>query len=1409
MIRYRPLQLPLIIAVAIVAGFVAVLPSKIAQAAPPSDCEDYQTLRHLDDSGFTACTAGLVCVVDACEAFDLRAITITPNATSITVLVRSIASLSHPIPMQKCLGTQAACGTPGTNDAAWDELGTPPGSSQNSWTVPFDGLRPGQTYNMSFYSTFEGQAGQLTVQGTTWPAPQFTPTVSGITQSAATVNWTTPFSGKTKVYYRVSPPAWTKDVTPSPSVQLTAVSATGSGKAWAVGGGGNVFMADPATGTWSVQTSAGPFYLKSVDAYDDQHVWAAGMGGNILHTTNGGATWTATTSGTSSIIYHITGAPNDTAWAVTETGQILFYNGVSWQVKYTNPALSLYSIATVDGKEIWAVGSSNSLVSSRDGGGTWSVASLPLGLAGETISTLNGQTLWIGGSYGELLKSTDRGTTWQSIPSGTTATIHDISLVSDGEFWFANELLVGRYKASATPTTSFFSQPSTLFSSSAFGVATINGSEVLAVGQTSQIARYGLTQGSNIYDPNTFSSTHIAGLTGLSQNTAFNYAAVSVDSGLTIGSGAFGTFTTTAPDTTAPIISFTTPSVNPLFTNASSMTIAGTATDNVAVSTISFQRTNGSNVTTTALTMAPTLPNAGPVIWSSLPVTLLAGTNTITATACDGSGNCATITSDVIVDTQAPTVSITDPTGGSTVGTASITATGSANDNDQVVTGEYQLNSNPRQSFTLIAGANPILSFSVGGLLLGSNTLTVFVKDRSGNEGSSGPITFNYAQPTFDLIVTNPIAINPNPPTRTLAAGQSTTYDVTLTPLYGFTGSVSLTLTGAPAGSTVTYNPPSPITLGAAAVPVIMTIQTASSPTGTFSMTLTATGTDQTSGNVVTVPKPVRLIITTPPNFILTSSTILPPIIAGGSANYVVNAIANTTYSGTVNGFSTAAAPTSPLTDLTTLTRSFSPVSVSLLVNESKQVVLTVATTGSTPNGTYILRVSARDSVNAAITAYVDITLVVSLPPSVDLTVLPDSLSITAGSGAAANYNGKAIAQNGYNLPSIVTATVGGVSTGLTITVNPSTFTPAGGAGSDFTLSIMADSRVPGGSYLVTVTLRSSDNSYTISKTVTLVVTGDTTPPIITINQADVNPNWDRVTIAWLTNELANTRFEIYPDQSRSTSPAIFSDPAYVTSHTPPTFTGLLPSTTYYLKVISTDQSPTPNTASTIVFSDGGSSLQFTTLAEPDDILPRITIVQPSYGQTVIGRTVHIIGTASDNQIVSTMSITIKRPDGSNALFQQFDPIAPSYDYDVTWDSLQDRINGNFTIEARATDSAGNKSLVVTSIMIVQNDVTPPEVDLGYPKDINHDCTEGPNRCKVTIWWFTDDASTSRVEYADETTYFGSGYELTADYDDSLPNTSPSVPIQTEHLVTLTNLAENQLYHYRIWSCNTSGDCTN
>ena len=178
-------------------------------------------------------------------------------------------------------------------------------------------------------------------------------------------------------------------------------------------------------------------------------------------------------------------------------------------------------------------------------------------------------------------------------------------------------------------------------------------------------------------------------------------------------------------DTTPPTIVITSPTSGSSFTASSStISIAGTASDNAAVTQVTWSTDKGASGIATGTTN-----------WTINGLTLASGTTQITVTASDASGNVASRSLTVAYtapDTTSPTIAITSPTTGTTFSTTgtSITLNGIAADNIGVTQIAWVTD---RGGSGVASGTT---SWSTGGIPLqsGSTQITVTAYDRAGNQ---------------------------------------------------------------------------------------------------------------------------------------------------------------------------------------------------------------------------------------------------------------------------------------------------------------------------------------------------------------------------------------------------------------------------------------------------------------------------------------------------------------------------------------------------------------------------------------------------------------------------------------------------------------------------------------------------
>jgi hypothetical protein len=199
------------------------------------------------------------------------------------------------------------------------------------------------------------------------------------------------------------------------------------------------------------------------------------------------------------------------------------------------------------------------------------------------------------------------------------------------------------------------------------------------------------------------------------------------------------TVTYTPPDTAAPTITITSPTSNPTYSTASgSITLGGSASDNVGVTQVTWTNNRGGSGTC-----------SGTASWTCSNITLQSGENALTVTARDAAGNSGTDTLAVAFtppDTVAPTITITFPTLNPTYSTTSgpITLNGSASDNVGVTQVTW---ANSRGGSGTCSGTT---SWTCSNITLqsGQNALTVTARDAAGNSGTDALTVTRLSQPT-------------------------------------------------------------------------------------------------------------------------------------------------------------------------------------------------------------------------------------------------------------------------------------------------------------------------------------------------------------------------------------------------------------------------------------------------------------------------------------------------------------------------------------------------------------------------------------------------------------------------------------------------------------------------------------
>jgi len=215
---------------------------------------------------------------------------------------------------------------------------------------------------------------------------------------------------------------------------LLSVCGNNSGKGWAVGLSGVIFITEDDGNSWAqilsgsneVSLWSGDF-IHSVFMINENIGWAAGRrngggggGSIILKTTNGGKIWKTQLFLQSfedqiRSVYFIS---EDIGWAVGEVGlYITTDGGENWMGTYSdNLNLTSNNYYFIDGNTGWKV--DDKIYKTTDGGTSWIEKNSTGGNAIHFSDINNG---WFCGPSGLIMRSTDGGETWSNQSSGTSS----------------------------------------------------------------------------------------------------------------------------------------------------------------------------------------------------------------------------------------------------------------------------------------------------------------------------------------------------------------------------------------------------------------------------------------------------------------------------------------------------------------------------------------------------------------------------------------------------------------------------------------------------------------------------------------------------------------------------------------------------------------------------------------------------------------------------------------------------------------------------------------------------------------------------------------------------------------------------------------------------------------------------
>ena len=608
---------------------------------------------------------------------------------------------------------------------------------------------------------------------------------------------------------------------------------------------------------------------------------------------------------------------------------------------------------------------------------------------------------------------------------------------------------------------------------------------------------------------------------------------------------------------------------------------------NDSTATVSSVRDSKGNVYTRAV--GPTVVTgflSQSIYYAKNIVAAAAGTNAVTVTFS---------TSAAYPDIRILEYGGADPNNPVDVMAASSGNSGSSNSGSATTT-------NPTD---LIFGANIVLTSTTGpGSGFTRRILTVpdgdIAEDRMvtaiGSYSASAPISPSgrWIMQMVALRTGPSFTISASPSSLTLVQGNQGTSTITTAISGGFNSAITLSASGVPTGTTVSFSPnpiPAP---GSGTSTMTVTVGATTTP-GTYPITVTGNGGGLQQSTTVT------LTVTTPPNFTISASPSSISIAQGNQGTSTIT----TAISGGFNSAIALSASGMP----TGTTVSFNPATIAAPGSGTSTMTITVGAT-TTP-GTYPITVTGN---GGGIQHTTIVTLTVTTPPDFTISASPSSISIAQGNQGTSTIT--TAISGGFN--SAIALSASGMPTGTTVSFNPAIIAAPGSGTSTMTITVGATTTP--GTYPITVTGNGGGKQHAVAVTLTVTVASNFTisasPSSVSIVQGNQGTSTITTTvIGGFNSAIALSASGMPTGTTVSFNPATIAAPGSGTS----TMTITVGATT------------TPGTYPITVTGNGG-SIQHTTIVT-------LTVTTPP--DFTISASPSSVSIAQGNQGTSTITTAI------------------------------------------------------------------------------------------------------------------------------------------------------------------------
>ena len=213
---------------------------------------------------------------------------------------------------------------------------------------------------------------------------------------------------------------------------------------WVVGISGNVLYTIDGGETWAKQKTNTDKNLFGICFLNDKKGWAVGEAGIIIHTEDGGKTWAGQGEEQDRALNNVVFVDENNGLIVGETGTILrtvdggkiwapvvlkIFERATIDEEIEKPRQSLYGIAAKDKNTIVVCGIDSLFLRTTDGGATWESYTAE-GNLGVYSLFLKGDKGWAVGASDTVVSTKDGGKTWD-FRAGMYYTVKDFPVAKE------------------------------------------------------------------------------------------------------------------------------------------------------------------------------------------------------------------------------------------------------------------------------------------------------------------------------------------------------------------------------------------------------------------------------------------------------------------------------------------------------------------------------------------------------------------------------------------------------------------------------------------------------------------------------------------------------------------------------------------------------------------------------------------------------------------------------------------------------------------------------------------------------------------------------------------------------------------------------------------------------------------